>query len=189
MSQQTSTVHLCGEGSAVASRQNESTAEGNLARRPAENSKDLAPSACKTNEDSSNDTEGYAGSRSHTSSSRACHDEDGDDIVEEVPPPEGFSKPTAGGSSHAGSATTSARGLRPHPRGTVPAHKKANVGAGPATNGGKRDARRGLNGIRQDKAAQQSRVGQLRHVCHRQRNLPFAGTVRRRSKGEAGRRP
>ena len=43
--------------------------------------------------------------------------------------PRDFPKPSAGGLGDEVSATTSARGVRPRRRGTVPAHKKAKVGA------------------------------------------------------------
>ena len=61
MSQQTSTVDLCGEGSAAASRQNYLPAGGDLAERPAESSKAPAQSACETNEGRSGDREGSVG--------------------------------------------------------------------------------------------------------------------------------
>ena len=73
MSRQTNTVHLCGEGSAAASRQNELPAGGDVAGSSAESSKAPAQSACETNEDSSNsDSESSVAAGGGTSSTKSC---------------------------------------------------------------------------------------------------------------------
>ena len=72
MSQQTSTVDLCGEGSAAASRRNELPAGGDLAGRSTESLKVPAQSACETSEDSnSSDSEGSVAAGDGTSSKKS----------------------------------------------------------------------------------------------------------------------
>ena len=138
MSQQASTVNLCSEGSAAAARQNELPAGGDLVEHPSGNSKATAQSASETNEDSSSESEGFLGFRSHGSSSEASENEDSDAFAGAVSPLAGLPKANEGGSGDAESAITNARGVRAHPGGNIPAHKKAKVGAGPAASGGNR---------------------------------------------------